>query len=415
MNATAKLQRSLWVLGGCVLCIGAAAAQTPPPAGGTLHDDQLAPRHRPYLNSARLGAEWLFAANETDGRFRFGVNPIIQIALPDDGLLAQADAAAALARAARLFGQERYGARAKQALLALLAQTKADPQNPELRYTGLPAATLNRAAAASGIVRAIHELPDPAKDLLEQGEQLVNFLRTTQQADGSFALGEQVAPLPHQRAEEMEQRHLATHGAILAAILRSYGRAPAPWKLESARRALGFYHSRWQANPAPGPTPGLLIAFADAYALTKEKSFAEAALEMGDWLLALQYGADARQPLWEGGFAGWKDGKLEHLEPTTEGAPLLEALAAALRTARAVGDVGRFDRLRGGVERGAQFLVTHQYTAANVTHFAEWFQPKLVGSYFTSARIGANPLSQTARATQALAACTLALAEVRAP
>ena len=410
---TTATHRGLLCLSACIITwLSVAVAQTPP-AAGALSEDQLPPRDKPLYHCARLAAEWLYQANETDGRFRPGLNPAVNMPLPDEGFIPQAHAARALAQAARIFGEGRYGARAKQAILTLLAQTKLDSQNANIRYTTLPTAALNKATAASLTVWAIHELPDPAKDLLEQSEQLVNFLRTTQAADGSFVIGEQPAALPHQKPDGLAQQHLATHGIILAALVRSHGRSPAVWKLESARKALAFYHSHWQANRMTGPTPGLMIGFADAYRLTREKSYADAVLEMGDWLLSLQYVTNNQQPLWEGGFASWKEGKLESTLPTTAAAPLLEALGAALQTANAVGDAGRVERFRSAIERGGQFLITQQYTSANVTHYADWFQRGLVGSFFTSFEMGANPLAGTAWATSALAGCLPELAQAK--
>src|SRR5437660_507317 len=101
-----------------LLATAVAAAQPPAPAGA-VNEDKLPPRHRALYRSARLGAEWLFQANEADGRFRAGVNPVLNLPLPDDGLLPQAEATLALAQAARLFGEERFSVRAKQALLSL--------------------------------------------------------------------------------------------------------------------------------------------------------------------------------------------------------------------------------------------------------------------------------------------------------
>lgn len=410
MNATAIpfcLMLPFVLLGTGLATSQPNAAQT----SGAVNEEKLQPRQKALYRSARLAAEWLFQANVADGRFRTGVNPVLNMPLPDEGFLPQAEAALALARASRLFGEERFAVRAKQALLTLLAQTKTDPQNANLRHTTLPPAALNRAAAAALMVLAVQELPEPGKDLLDQSEQLANFLRTLQQADGSFLLGEQAAPQSHQSAEAAAQQHLAAHGSIVAALMRSHMRSPAAWKLEATQKAHAFYRSRWQANKQLAPTPGLMLAFADAYRLTKEKPYADTVLEMADWLVSLQLPADPQQPMWEGGFADWKDGKPVVKPPTAADGCMIEALAAGLQTARLAGDLARFERCRNGMERGGQFLVTHQYTPANVNHYADWFQKGLIGSYFISAEQGANPLSATARCCRALAACLPAFAD----
>src|SRR4029077_14630618 len=82
--------------------------------------------------------------------------------------------------------QERYAARARQALLTLLADTALDTTSPGGRATTLPPLLVNRLAAAGMLVQTICELPSPADDLLEQAEQLCAFIRSRQQPDGSF-------------------------------------------------------------------------------------------------------------------------------------------------------------------------------------------------------------------------------------
>src|SRR5205823_13645253 len=93
----------------------------------------------------------------------------------------QAAAACALARVARFLGDERYAALARQAILTLLIDTAPDSGDPHLRHTTLPAVVVNRLGSAGLLVAAIHELPAPGDDLLEQGEQLCAFVRTQQQ------------------------------------------------------------------------------------------------------------------------------------------------------------------------------------------------------------------------------------------
>src|SRR5207248_9048974 len=100
--------------------------------------------------------------------------------------LGQAGAAFALARAARLTGEERYAACASRALLSLLDETVLDASG-QARHTPLPSIVLNRLGAAALLVLAINELPAPAADLLEKSEQLCSFIRRQACPDGSLA------------------------------------------------------------------------------------------------------------------------------------------------------------------------------------------------------------------------------------
>src|SRR5207237_2228486 len=108
--------------------------------------------------SAQRGAEWLYRANGPDGRFTYGVVPALRAPLEGDHYLRQAAAAAALARVARFAGDQRYAARASQAIVTLLADTAADARDPQVRSTVFPAATVNHIAAAGLLVLTIHEL-----------------------------------------------------------------------------------------------------------------------------------------------------------------------------------------------------------------------------------------------------------------
>src|SRR5262249_37767786 len=73
--------------------------------------------------SAMRGADWLFRANSSDGHFSYGFVPALKTGLDGDHYLRQAGAAFALARASRFAGDPRYEARARQAVLLLLADT----------------------------------------------------------------------------------------------------------------------------------------------------------------------------------------------------------------------------------------------------------------------------------------------------
>src|SRR6202011_4303837 len=120
-------------------------------------------------------------------RFVYGYVPDLQSVLEGDHYLRQVGAAAALARAARFTGDERYAAVARQAVLTLLLDTAPDPEKPTVRTITLPAAIVNPLAAAGLLVLAINELPSPGEDLLEQSEGLCAFIARQQGADGSLS------------------------------------------------------------------------------------------------------------------------------------------------------------------------------------------------------------------------------------
>src|SRR5262249_44936421 len=155
------------------------------------------------------------------GRFLPGWLPAVNARVDEDNFLHQAAATAALARAARYYNDERYLMKARQSILSLLAETRVDLSDPTCRVTTQPAIVVNPLAAAGALLVAIHELQGPAEELLKQSDELANYIRKQQQADGSFADG---APGP---------MGWAVHG--LVASLRN---RTAPWKLEAIAKAL---------------------------------------------------------------------------------------------------------------------------------------------------------------------------------
>src|SRR4051812_7332577 len=147
---------------------------------------KMTPLQQQMYLSVRSGADWLSRANRTDGRFVYGYLPAVNAPMEGDHYLRQVGAAFALARAARYTGEERYVARATQAILTLLGDTATAPKDPQARTTSLSPAVVNRLAAAGLLVLAIHELPAPQADLLEKSDQLCNYVRKMQRPDGSL-------------------------------------------------------------------------------------------------------------------------------------------------------------------------------------------------------------------------------------
>jgi hypothetical protein len=346
-----------------------------------------------YL-SALSGADWLHRANREDGRFVYGYLPAVNLVMEGDHYLRQAGAAFALARAARFTADKNYAARATQAVLTLLSDTSTDPREPDVRCTALPSAVINRLAAAGLLVLAINELPAPQDDLLKQSEQLCNYIRKQQKADGSLACAD--------GADDPDGVH-DYPGEALYGLMRSQQRRPAAWKTDVVRKALAYYRPWWQAHKSMAFVPWQTAAYAEAFLLTKEQPFADFVYEMNDWLCGLQYERlDPRRPLWVGGFMGYADGKPVEGAPDVASSACAEALAEACRVARATGDLVHHRRYHEALERSLQFLTTLQYTEATTQHFADWYRQKLAGGFHASDRDGNLRLDYTQHAVCAL-------------
>jgi len=351
------------------------------------------------LVSCQRGSEWLWRINDTKGHFLHGYVPALNSVLDGDSYLRQAGAAFALARAARVLGEERYAARATQAILTLLDDTVVEDN--QTRHTLLPSAILNRLGAAGLLVLAIHELPSPQSDLLDKAEQMCNWIRRQARSDGSLRCNDEGDDSTSKDEGESVNEY---PGLALYAVLCSQKHRPAAWKTELARHAVVYYRKWWRAHRNMAFVPWQTAAYAEAYVQTKEPAFAEFVYEMSDWLCSLQYEQlDPRHPLWVGGFMKWADGKAIDTPPTIESAAYAEGLAQARRAARAGSDATRYQHYTEVLHRSLQFLVRLQYTEANTQHFEEWYRLRLVGGFHASTQDGNLRIDYTQHALSALA------------
>jgi hypothetical protein len=369
-----------------------AGPETLVPASTSLARDpsKLTPLQQQLQHSARRGADWLYRMNGPDGRFVHGYLPALKTPMEGDHYLHQVGAAFALARAARFTGEERYAARATQAVLLLLGDTTVEGKDAQaVRFTRFSPAAINRLASAGLLVAAINELPAPEKDLLEQSEQLCNYIRRQQRADGSLHFTEEPSAGEKKAAEDSDGVSLHP-GPALYGLMLSQRHRPAAWKTEAVRKALAYYRAWWKANKNPAFVPWQTAAYTEAFLQTKEAAFAEFVFEMNDWLCGLQYDRiDPRRPLWYGGFPEWADGRPAETAPGVASAACAEALAEACRAARQQQDGGvRFRRYGEALERCLQFVSTLQYTDANTQHFADWYRPALLGAFHASHQDG---------------------------
>jgi hypothetical protein len=354
-----------------------------------------------YLSGQR-GVDWLQRANQPDGRFVHGYVPALRSPKEGTDYLMQIDGAGALARAARFYGDDKAAAIARQALLTLLLDTAVDPKAADVRYTSMPSPLLNRVATAGMLVLAVHDLPSPGKDLLDQAAQLCNYLHLQQQADGSLRLWD--TDMASQDAEQVAAIMHVT-GPPLYALMRSQQQAPATWKIDMIRRACAVYTRWWREHKNTAMIAWHTAAYTEAYLATREPAFAEAVFDMNDWLCELQYQQlNPRQPLWVGGFKSWRDSKEAAEAPEVGSARYAHSLAHACRVARQAGDARRLERYSQAVEGCVRFLTTLQYTDANTQHFAEWYRPALVGAFHASHQDGDLRLDYTAGAVAAIVA-----------
>ncbi len=362
------------------------------------HLESLPELTRQMVMSAQLGMEWLHRYHQPNGLFLVGYLPAVNQPMEGDNYLYQVKSAFVLARAARCTGDERYVVRANQAVLTLMSGTTTEGG---VRRPAQQSVVCNRLAAAAYLVMAIHELPEPAADLLAKAEELCAFLMLQQRGDGSLHYVDgNDNPLT---LDPGGVNHYP--GPALYAIALSQRARPSNAKLEVLRKALPFYRKWFKEHPDPSFTAWMTAACVEAWLLTKENVCAEFAFEMIDWLCALQYeqSPDPRKPLWRGGFKTVTNEKSESSPPNLNAALYAQGIADCCRLIRQMPapDVERYEKYRSTLIRALQFLTTLQFTDANTLHIAANYRLMLIGGFHPTHMDGNLRVDQSAQAVSA--------------
>ncbi len=330
---------------------------------------KLSPYQSQVFYRSKAAMQWLMRFNQPGGRFLYGYIPSLAVPLLEDNYTHQVATTYALARAAQLSGDKKAAALARQALLTLLLETETDPNDPQIRR---PLAGESALASAGWLVMAIHSLPNPGADLLDQSEQLCRFIRSQQQKEGSFSA----------KKGQSHATHGVEAGPALYGLALSAKHRPANWKWEVIRRACGHYHTSWRAQKVMDMVPLHTAAYSLAYLHSKEKMFADCVLEMNDWICTRQYQqVGTRRIHWFGGFVN----SLQQTQgPDVHSAIYSEGLAHACQIVRSTGDLRRYNHYRAHIERCLQFLSTLQFTQANTGHIVDRYKGEILGAFHYS-------------------------------
>jgi hypothetical protein len=374
------------------------AARKPAPFDRFRKYEELPELTRELVFATQRGIEWLSrdGIHQSHGRFVAGINPALGNVTEDDNFMRQAMGAFAVARAARLTGEEKYAVRAAQTILNLLAVAPKDTTDPSMRKP-LPSIPSNRVGSAAHLAMAIYELPEAAPELIQNGEELCQYLRGCVQPDGSIRCTE--------GSDSGDVSAADGAGPALASLAMSHRARPAPWKQAAVNQGLAFYRKLFRAGPNPHMIPWMTAAAVEAHLQSKDPAAAEFVFEMIDWLRKIQYdGTDRHRIAWRGGFPTVADGKVAQTAPTIETASYAMALADACRMIRQMdrADTGRFDQYRNALVGALQFVTTLQYGEENTQHFAAHFRPALVGAFHPSSTDGNLRTDHTATAVAAL-------------
>src|SRR5262249_1370688 len=150
----------------------------------------------------------------------------------------------------------------------------------------------------------------------------------------------------------------------------------------------------------------LTMAGAELFRHAKDRDAAAFALEMSDWTCSRQYGMDARNANWVGGFKSEIDAK-SVMAPRIDSALNLEALAQACLLTRNLRDPPRHARYQECLELGANFLTTLQFSESNTLHFMPAYRTALIGGFHPTHEDGNLRLDDHQHAISALTQCLI--------
>lgn len=363
--------------------VPAARPQTEAPLAGF---EPLAAFPQPTQTAVRsvlLGSNWLARMNQPQGRFRYGYRPALRQPMDGDDDLAQAQAALALARAAKFAGDERTAAVAGHAVLALLTATKPDPADPNVRVPVHPSPLCNKVGFAAVLALAVYELPAADPKLVAEADRLCGFLKSRLRPDGSV----QYTDGTDEPTKSDPDGVNVYPGYALQAVAASHRVRPDAWKAEAVGKGVSHYRAYLKSRPHPLLAATVLPAAAEGRS-------AEAVFELADALVGMQHAAaTARNPLWVGGFS--RAG--ERVPTTADGGTCLQALAAAYPLTRAAADVQRAGRYQQAIQDAAGFVTGVQYTEPNTRHFDNTFRANaLIGGFHLSPADGDLRVDATA-------------------
>jgi hypothetical protein len=348
------------------------------------------------------GSQWMAKQHQPHGRFMSGYNPALRQAMPGEHDLKQAHAALAMAQAAKFSGDRTQAVIASQTILALLAGTKVDANDPTCRVPVQVSFVCNRVGFAAILAMAVYELPNADNKLIDEAERLCEFLRRQCRTDGSVHYTDGPADAPAQidasGANEFP-------GLALQALAMSNRVHPAEWKKEAVKKGVAYYAAIFRTKPNPMLAATLTPAACELYLQTKLPEAAAAAFELNDWLSTLQIGAtDRRTPQWAGGFRSVVNGQATDAPPgAAETGFYVQSLACAYQLTRLTADLPRERKYRGAVTDAAQFLCSLQFAEANTRHFEDNFRASmLIGGFHLSPNDGNLPIESTACAVTGL-------------
>lgn len=346
------------------------------------------------VRAVLLGSTWMAKRHKSDGRFTYGYNPTLRQEMSGDHDLRQAQAALAMAQAAKFAGDPKHSVVASQAVLTLLASTKVAPNDPTCRVPVAMSVVCNRVGFAATLALAIYELPKADDKLLEEAERLCEFVRRSLRTDGSVHYTDGPNDVPMQVDPNGVNEY---PGTALQALAVSNRVRSAEWKKDAVKRGVAHYLGVFRSKPHSLLAATVTPAATELYVQTKSADLASAVFEMNDWLCTLQIGPTER---WSGGFRA--AGATDPL-PTAETGLYVQSLACGYQLTRLTADLTREAKYRTAAADAANYACSVQFLEENTRHFENAFRAStLIGAFHVSPSDGNLRIDATACAVTGL-------------
>lgn len=291
-------------------------------------------------------AEYMAYRQTAGGLFSYQYECGADVYTPEDNLVRQAGAVAAMAWHARASGKSASLAAADAGIRWLLGWKKNVEDPKDVSFIATPDGA-NKLGVTALTCIALARHPNPAQ-YAEERRRLVNGMVLLQRPSGLFATA--FPPAQDFSAQDYFP------GEALVAMALHYELTPDARVLEAFDRAIAFYRDRFQQSPSPAFVPWQVQAYCVLAKHSKRQDYTQYVFELTDWLVAQQLTpANCSWPEMWGGVAAYQEGRAG-----VATAAYLEGLADALVLARDVGDVERARRYEQAVRLAARFVMQLQ-------------------------------------------------------
>ena len=300
-------------------------------------------------HSMRLGADWIIAMQEHDGRFQYWYDPVSDkfSSKNDDNFLRQAGTSFSLALVYEMTGEPRYLEAARKSVQYLLTFTKQLGRDrayflfrkkAKLGGISLPMLTMLKMRELTGTTEY--------DEILTQLANMILFLQA------QYNTGQYKSTYVYRGDYEYEKtsgwESKIYPGEALYALAGMYQAFGDPRYKESMDWALDFYYQeKWKSHAF---IPWTISAFASLYEQTGERRYADYVFFLGDQLLTKQ-NLDSDDEAY-GSF---------HKKPSANTGGYMEGLGDAIHVARLVGDDRRLRVYQERTKMGYRWLFMLQY------------------------------------------------------